>query len=298
MLIKTGSKLFLSGEYAILKEGYSANILFIKKYMYFEINQSEKISIYSSFYKTIGYFLDDNKDYQKIYMILQEIHKYIEELGISIRKYSINIDSQLDINGNKLGLGSSASLLVGLIKSVLKFHDIHLTKINLFKLAVGISNKVGQKGSKGDIACIVYEQNIIYTKFRDFNFTKYTDLFNNYFELLNIEKLNLNYPYKIHYTKMPSSTDEKIRNFNVNDEKIQDILKDISDTSKKISQNIDFFKNLEKANNLMYQLDDILHLGIVTEYIRNYQKMHKNTKISGAGGGDCILQFFKEKFEY
>ncbi|WP_232052594.1 GHMP family kinase ATP-binding protein [Leptotrichia hongkongensis] len=63
----------------------------------------------------------------------------------------------MEIDNKKLGIGSSGSVVVLTIKSILSLYNLKVSKEILFKLSSYVLLKRGDNGSMGDIACISYE---------------------------------------------------------------------------------------------------------------------------------------------
>lgn len=285
---------------------HSAIILYLKKYMKCRICFSNKYSIYSDIYGySVG--LKKDKNYEYLQKIVKYINKYLKELDIKTRPLKMEIYSQLFENNKKIGLGSSASILVLVIKSMLKLYNIKLSKKQIFKLATLINIKLGKKGSNGDIACIINEKNTFYTSY-DFSkflkFKKFKTEMDKDWKNLSIKSFdNKKYEFYYIWTEKEASTDKLIKNIDKVDNKnlYQEIIDEIENLTKESINNIDnekiFLENINKNNDLLFRLSNILNNNIVTDDILNILKIsekYKNMyiKISGAGGGDCLLLSF------
>lgn len=148
MLVKAMSKIYLAGEYAILMPGSFAILAPVKKYTYLEIEKADEESVESS--------VEDK----------QKLLKYAREQAFifakKYEKFSYKYTTDLYTNGTKFGLGSSASVVVVTIKAILEYMKIKYTKEDLFILSVRALRKAGNRGSMGDVACICYEDLILY----------------------------------------------------------------------------------------------------------------------------------------
>lgn len=272
---------------------------------------SNKYSIYSDIYGyKVGLSIKD-KNYEYLQKIIKYVNKYLKEIGIKTKPLEIEIYSQLFENNKKIGLGSSASLLVLIIKSILKLYGVKIEKNKIFKLAVLINIKLGKKGSNGDVACILNGCNTIYTSYDFSKFLKFKSFskeIDKDWKKLKISKFN-NKKYKFYYiwTEKEASTDNlikcinKFKNNNLYENKILEIKKLTIESIKNLNNEKIFLENIRKNNKLLIDLSFILKNNLVVDDIfkvLEISKKYKNmyVKISGAGGGDClILSYLKNK---
>lgn len=83
-----------------------------------------------------------------------------------MKHFHLTIDSNLDdSNGHKYGLGSSAAVLVSVIKVLNEFYDMKLSNLYIYKLAVIANMKLQSLSSCGDIAVSVYSGWLAYSTF-------------------------------------------------------------------------------------------------------------------------------------
>ena len=149
MLVKAGSKLYLSGEYAILSDNSYAIISYIPKYTYLEILENNNVL-------EIETDIEDKDGY-----ILKCIRYMEEYLNMNLH-FKYRYYTELYRNGVKYGLGSSASVLVVTIKGIFEILNKSYSKKELFDIAVDISIRENIKGSFGDLACVCYENHILF----------------------------------------------------------------------------------------------------------------------------------------
>lgn len=281
MLIKAGSKLYLSGEYAILRPNSYAIISYIPKYTYLEILDNDgKLEIETSIEDKDGYILK----------CIRYMEKYLEKKI----NFKFIYSTELYNSGIKYGLGSSASILVVTIKAILEKFNIQYTKKELFDIAVDISINENIKGSFGDIACICYENTILF---------KSSSRKERNYEIIEFDK-DINLEIKAIWTKVSASTSKLISNINVEDKKFLEF----SDKSNKLV--LDMYNNMleneienilsiiEKLNFNLHFLQEKCNIDIHSLEIEKLLKEYRYSKISGAGGGDYILSFNKNnKYE-
>lgn len=276
MLVKAGSKLYLSGEYAILSDNSYAIISYIPKYTYLEILENNNVL-------EIETDIEDKDGY-----ILKCI-RYMEEYLNMNLNFKYRYYTELYRNGVKYGLGSSASVLVVTIKGIFEILNKSYSKKELFDIAVDISIRENIKGSFGDLACICYENNILF---------KSSTREKRDYDIQTIDnKVNLD--IKAIWTKETSSTSKMISNLNINDKNYiifsqvsNEIVKNMY--NKILDNNInELLKNIEKLNKNLHFLEEKCNINIHSKKIEELLERYEYSKISGAGGGDYILSFEK-----
>ena len=276
MLVKAGSKLYLSGEYAILSDNSYAIISYIPKYTYLEILENNNVlEIETDIEDKDGYILKCIR-YMEEYLNMNLNFKYIYY-------------TELYRNGVKYGLGSSASVLVVTIKGIFEILNKSYSKKELFDIAVDISIRENIKGSFGDLACICYENNILF---------KSSTREKRDYDIQTIDnKVNLD--IKAIWTKETSSTSKMISNLNINDKNYIIFSQVSNEIVKNMYNNIldnninELLKNIEKLNKNLNFLEEKCNINIHSKKIEELLEKYEYSKISGAGGGDYILSFEK-----
>lgn len=280
MLVKAMSKIYLAGEYAILMPGSFAILAPVKKYTYLEIEKADEESIEST--------VEDK----------QKLLKYAREQAFifakKYEKFSYKYTTDLYTKGTKFGLGSSASVVVVTIKAILEYMKIKYTKADLFILSVRALRKAGNRGSMGDVACICYEDLILYQSI-DEN------------EKYMIKKIKPKGLLKItaFWSGKPASTAKQISPIKkwYNTEEFLNFVKVSNkytlELEKSISQGLEnnLISCVEKLRlNLIYleKFSKILiHSKELNKYILNYP----GRKTSGSGKGDFAIELRLEDVE-
>lgn len=280
MLVKAMSKIYLAGEYAILMPGSFAILAPVKKYTYLEIEKADEESIEST--------VEDK----------QKLLKYAREQAFIFAKkyetFSYKYTTDLYTKGTKFGLGSSASVVVVTIKAILEYMKIKYTKADLFILSVRALRKAGNRGSMGDVACICYEDLILYQSI-DEN------------EKYMIKKIKPKGLLKItaFWSGKPASTAKQISPIRkwYNTEEFLNFVnisnKYTLELEKSISQGLgnNLISCVEKLRlNLIYleKFSKILiHSKELNKYILNYP----GRKTSGSGKGDFAIELRLEDVE-
>lgn len=175
--VKAPGKLFLVGEYAITFPYQSAVVFAVDKYVTVtaEHIDSPKINIKSdqlgtltmSFNQLQAVVSSDN--WQLVKKTLQVLYKFHFKTIDAYQGITINIDSDLTFQGRKLGLGSSAAVVIAIIKAFDQVFSLNLSKLKQFKLGVLTMLSLPQfaNGSMADVAIATYGHVLAYRKFDD-----------------------------------------------------------------------------------------------------------------------------------
>lgn len=274
MLEKAGSKLYIAGEYAILRPNSYSIVSYISKYTYLELKDNDdKLEIFSSI---------EDKDN----LILRLIY-FLEEKYMLKFRYMYRYTTELYNHGEKLGLGSSASIVVVTIKAILNKNNIIFNSLDIFKIAIDFMIKENISGSFGDIACICFENTILF---------KSSDRINRAYEIKTLD-IYSNILIEAIWTGVSASTSKLIKNIDVN----SDVFVDFSNKSNTLVCDlvIEFINNdFEQVKNILKKLSDNLKIldekykiGIYNNTVEEKLSKYDVSKISGAGGGDYILSF-------
>ncbi|WP_277285022.1 mevalonate kinase family protein [Sneathia sanguinegens] len=280
MLVKAMSKIYLAGEYAILMPGSFAILAPVKKYTYLEIEKADEESVEST--------VEDK----------QKLLKYAREQAFifakKYEKFSYKYTTDLYTKGTKFGLGSSASVVVVTIKAILEYMKIKYTKADLFILSVRALRKAGNRGSMGDVACICYEDLILYQSIDE----------NEKYMIKEIKPKGL-LKITAFWSGKPVSTAKQISPIKkwYNTEEFLNFVKVSNkytlELEKSISQGLEnnLISCVEKLRlNLIYleKFSKILiHSKELNKYILNYP----GRKTSGSGKGDFAIELRLEDVE-
>ena len=297
-IVKTGGKLYIAGEYSVLTPNQSAIIKNIDIFMQAEIKFSEKYSIYSDMYDYSVTLEEDDENYSLITETVKTVNEYLQLKGLEIQPFDMKITGKMEKNGKKYGIGSSGSVTVLTVKAMSKLYNYEISSEELFKLSSYVLLKKGDNGSMGDIACISYENLVIYTSF-DRNLIKEKMKNSSLAEMINLEwgyKIEkIHCPEKLEFlvgwTGIPSISGKMIV------EVKNSINSDFLEKSEKIVQNLK--KGIEQGNKKTIlenigengKLLSLLHKKIYSqkllELVESAEGLDVCAKSSGAGGGDC-----------
>lgn len=173
---KAPGKLYLAGEYSVTLPGHASIIFAVDRYMFVTLSDLDKreIILKSDKLAPCRVALDQLTPTEDIVpewhlalSTLQVLQTWLTEQGLTLGGLSIEFTSDLDIDGKKIGLGSSAALVVALIKAVANHFNLELSKLNRFKLgAIALTLLPNFKnGSMGDVAAASFNNVIYYQRF-------------------------------------------------------------------------------------------------------------------------------------
>ncbi|MBJ8325669.1 phosphomevalonate kinase [Streptococcus pacificus] len=307
-MIKTTTcgKLYLAGEYAILNPNQVAIIKDIPIYMTAQVTPSEHYSLSSDMFN-YSVDLTDDANYALIQESIKTMANYLELKGKVLTPFSLKINGKMEKEGKKIGIGSSGSVTVLTLKALALFYQLHLTKEELFKLAVYTLLKKGDNGSMGDIACIVYESLIYYRSFDRQRVKKWL-LEVTLEELLEKDwgftikpvKTNLSFTFLVGWTRQPAISSQMIK-------KVQASIDNhfLSTSKKEVNHLYKALETGDKAKtkesiSLLSQLLETLHPSIYSPKLKKLKnathQLDAVAKSSGAGGGDSgIALVFDEE---
>ena len=268
--IKAPGKLMILGEHGVMY-GYSCLATTVNKYLTVEASFSESgedeiITPHSSdqtFIKqTLAYFRQEAE-----------------------RSNYFRIQTESEITG--FGLGSSAATVVAMMKALNYLHQIKISDQKLFEICLQIILNVQKKASGFDVASCIYGGNIKFS-----GQSKKTE---------KISSFPL--PLSVIFTGVKADTktmiDQVAETRKQNPQKTDGIFKEIGRLVKGGQQAI-LEKNWQDLGKLMNQNQILLkELGVSTHGIdKLVDAALKNgaygAKLSGAGGGDCIIVLSNE----
>ena len=296
-IVKTCGKLYWAGEYAILEPGQLALIKAIPIYMTAEIKASNDYRLYSDMF---SYSVDLRPD--SSYALIQEtvalVEEYLTDQGVDLQPFSLEIRGKMEREGKKFGLGSSGSVVVLVIKSMLAFYERLADRELLFKLASAVLLKRGDNGSMGDIACIVSEDLVLY---QSFDREKVADWLEKEdlqavlardwgFSIRSVEPV-LKFDFLVGWTKEVAVSSYMVKQIkdNMNSSFLQASKETVANLVKalEVGQEETIIDLLEQASQLLEGLSS----DIYTPSLRQLKDASRNLKAvaksSGAGGGDC-----------
>ena len=297
-IVKTGGKLYIAGEYSVLTPNQSAIIKNIDIFMQAEIKFSEKYSIYSDMYDYSVTLEEDDGNYSLITETVKTVNEYLQLKGVDIQPFDMKITGKMEKNGKKYGIGSSGSVTVLTVKAISKLYSYEISSEEVFKLSSYVLLKGGDNGSMGDIACISYENLVMYTSF-DRNFIKEKMKNSSLVEIMNlewgykIEKIHCpeKYEFLVGWTGIPSISGKmiiEVKN-SINKEfleKSEEIVRNLKNGIEQGNKKI-ISENVEENSKLLKMLHEKIYSRKLLELVESAEGLDICAKSSGAGGGDC-----------
>lgn len=296
-IVKTCGKLYWAGEYAILEPGQLALIKAIPIYMTAEIKASNDYRLYSDMF---SYSVDLRPD--SSYALIQEtvalVEEYLTDQGVDLQPFSIDIRGKMEREGKKFGLGSSGSVVVLVIKSMLAFYERLADRELLFKLASAVLLKRGDNGSMGDIACIVSEDLVLY---QSFDREKVADWLEKEdlqavlardwgFSIRSVEPV-LKFDFLVGWTKEVAVSSYMVKQIkdNMNSSFLQASKETVANLVKalEVGQEENIIDLLEQASQLLEGLSSDIYTPSLRQLKNASRDLKAVAKSSGAGGGDC-----------
>lgn len=314
--VKAPGKLYIAGEYAVVENGYPAIIVAIDQYITANISESENNVgvIHSKQYENdkIEWVYDnnqikplkDNSSFNYVISAMKTFETYVKELNINHKLYNIDIDSNLNSeDGKKYGLGSSAAVTVATIKALNELYGLHLSKLQIFKLAAIAHLRIQGNGSLGDVAASSFGGWIAYSSFDKkwlANQTNLKDVMEQSWPHLMIEQLTppSDLELLIGWTGTPASTSNLLKSVESSsnvDRYKQFLVKSKRCMNKMINgfknKDIAVIKNQIKENrNIIVELASFTGIDIETSKLKRLceiaEEYNGSGKSSGAGGGD------------
>ena len=325
MTNKTCGKLYIAGEYSILTAGQSAIIKNVNIFMESRISFSN-MDEYMIFSDMFDYKLTLEKDtfnnenilqnFDKNYLLICEaisvMSEYLKLKNLEIKPFELEITGKMERDGKKFGIGSSGSVVILTIKSILNLYNLEVSKEMIFKLSSYVLLKCGDNGSMGDIACISYESLIFY---RSFDRKKIRELIEKetlkdvleadwnyevselYFDEKKLNQNNLSCEFLVGWTKEPAISKDLINIVKNSICESENFLENVEEVVKKLREAIrngdklTIKECIDENGKLLENLDENIYSKKLKELVSATQDLDICAKSSGAGGGDCGIAF-------
>lgn len=306
--VKTCGKLYIAGEYSVLKCGNSAIIKNVDIFMKARINFS-KTPEYRIFSDMFDYSvtLEYDKDYLLIQSTIKNVNDFLILNGIDPEAIDLEITGKMEKNGKKYGIGSSGSVVVLVIKAMFELYckksdKKFFSKETIFKLAAYTLLKLGDNGSMGDLACISYESMVFYTSFDRKKIKKFVDK-KDLKKVLKIDwgykiekiKCGIKCEFLVGWTKKPSISSEMIKIVKSSiDEKFLNEVQNIVNNLKVAIVNGEkenMKKLITENGNILKNLNKNIYSPELIKLVKASEGLDVCAKSSGSGGGDCGIAF-------
>src|SRR5699024_5294527 len=123
----------------------------------------ENITIDSAQYPTTRTFHRGEPASDYLASAITVIEEYRSARGLPTRGYHLDITSDLDHQGKKLGLGASGAITVAAITAIAGLYGLSLTNLQLFRLALCAPVQISPRASGGDLAVSTFGGWVHYT---------------------------------------------------------------------------------------------------------------------------------------
>lgn len=319
---KAPGKLFLAGEYAVTNTGQTSIIMAIDRYITVKLTptNTQTLTFTNGHYAPLTCQLDDlnncelTGDWALCLRTCQVIQTWLTNHDATLTGFDITISTDLMQDKQKLGLGSSAALVVALVQALLKANERTTDHETLFKLSVliTITTPPFNGGSMGDIAAAVYGGIIHYRKFdgawlqEQLKTTDIESIVALDWPELKITPIHFpsDWQLLVGWTGQPANTQAMLA---VNQELARLYRQTLSTKSTplvdKLAKAIDCGDYLRVATLMQLNQEALkgyakaMHLNYLTDRLKILlviaHKFGAATKISGAGGGDNGIAIVK-----
>ena len=298
-------KLYLCGEYAVLKPGSFALVAPTKRKLWVEAREGEGGVLSSSLFPPIPFSWQGGTFSSPVPLkscfslfSLKLIEEFCREKTGRRLKLQVKIGSELEEGGKKLGFGSSAAMVSALCKAVCFLYGVKLSEAEMLKLALFTHFSWQRSGSGGDVAACLLGP-VFYSSF-DQGWLRghlhFDAVFKNWPGLF-VEKLS--FPSSLSslaiWTGSPASTSSLIRGVKpslkfvcrsnelclmAREGVLEARPQDLTRAIRLSRYNLESFSKLNRIP---------LESRGVREAIRIADALEVCAKTSGAGGGDCSL---------
>ena len=162
-------KLFIAGEYAVLKPEGKAILVPVKKgirvqaafHKRFRIRNAQRPKENQSFSSTSEIINP------RIRLAVEVSRLYLESKGHPWQPFSLIIQSNISSQDMKYGLGSSGAVIVATIGAILSLFSLEFDALTLFKLAVKANHDVMMDSSFADLAISSFKVPLLYSRFNE-----------------------------------------------------------------------------------------------------------------------------------
>lgn len=295
--VTTCGKLYLAGEYAVLTPGQSALIKNINIRMQAEIDFSETYQLVSDMF---NYTVDLNPDQN--YALIQEtilvMEEFLADQGLKLRPIRLSISGKMERDGKKFGIGSSGSVVLLTIKAMAELYDLSLSRDSLFRLATYVLVKRGDNGSMGDLACIAFEDLILYQSFDRHSLAQLIQeiplrqvLASDWGYQIKPVSSQLTCQFLVGWTQEPSISAEMITQ--VKSAITPQFLSETEKATQKLTKAIErgnqqgSIQQINRISELLANLSPLIYTEDLVALRQATEGLEAVAKSSGSGGGDC-----------
>lgn len=287
------------GEYFVTGDHGEAIVMAVNRFIEVSTVESDKFVLNSDY----GTIVEGEETSAEMNIALEAAsisYKYLDYLDQEVKALKLDVKSTLLEDGVKIGLGSSAVIIVAVMQSILESHQVFLEPLKLFKLAVLCQKRLGDLSSGGDLAASIFTGLIYYKKYEE----EWLETKNNSFDLLDdtwpgLSIENIDKPKDIDlmiaWTGQANKTNNYLTVFDQSKTRDpENYAKFTSRAQRYVNMFVEgrYEEAVLKYRQLMLELEEWTELNIETSKLKTainisleYQAY---AKISGSGGGDCM----------
>lgn len=317
---KAPGKLYIAGEYAVVEPGHPAVIVAVDRFIEVTVTPANRsfgqihstvLDAAPTLWKRTATGIELEAEDPKASVLLEAMkltELYLKEKGITLPCYDLDIQSGLvSADGRKYGLGSSGSVTVALIHSLLRAASVSCSPLELYKLASLAHLAINSRGSFGDLAAASFGGWIAYSSFNKDKVKSLlasrslTEMLEADWEYLLIEPLSLPEELQllVGWTGSPASTESMVEQAVQSGDPID--YSTFLEASKACTyslleafrqQNSQLIMDLIRINRellLAMSLNKGIQLEtpLLSKLCTIAESRQAAAKTSGAGGGDC-----------
>lgn len=330
--VRVPGKLLLAGEYAILEPGALALVMGVNRYFYGHLKIQQR-----GFVLTSAQFPDLVMRGKRLEAISdatapeplrfaaaawQEVALYLRNVQHEQRGFKTNavapagqpwglhlhLDSQLQVDAVKLGLGSSAACCVAVVAALCKVYLPDLEEAALrrliFQLAFLAHHRVQGSGSGADVAGCVYGSLVAY---RRPELSGVASLYQEDWPQLMLERspwpADAAWQLAFGWTRSSASSKVLVADFEAwrqaQPKAAEEFLAQMQDATQRLYASVQaqdlspFCAAMSAQRQRLARLNEVMHHApetpALTQLIEAAEALGGSAKFSGAGGGDCGL---------
>ncbi len=321
----------IAGEFAVLEPHHNLAVMAVNRFVYATILRSHdnnRLTLHDFNLLDLAWEFEKdrvivNTDDERVRFVCDAMtisYRYLKEKKVSIGKFHLSINSELDDeSGNKYGLGSSAAVVTSVVSAILnEFMTEEPSKELIFRLAAISHVKTQGNGSGADVAASSYGGLLQYSSFQaewlrsaylqSDSITALVEMDWIYYSSKPISMPKSIY-FCVGWTGKPASTAKLVdkilqlkldnldayRTFLKNsDDAVAEFLKGMQE------ENIDLLlsgvkKNREALSTVGTHANTPIETPLLSTLCNIAESLGGAAKPSGAGGGDCGIAFMPTK---
>ncbi|HLR55007.1 MAG TPA: phosphomevalonate kinase [Pseudogracilibacillus sp.] len=327
MKVSVPGKLMVAGEFAVLEPYQPLVVMAVNRFVQVQLNPAttNELSLLDFNLERLAWHWNSqnviiSEEDSRLRFVQQAMEvslRYLEENQVVVTPVQLQIHSELDdASGVKYGLGSSAAVVTGVVRSLLTYFLTEKpTDMLVFKIA-SIAHVITQgNGSGADIAAASFHGVLKYTSFqaewllREWEETSsVTDLVRKTWDYLTLERVEFprDLQVLVGWTGTAASTKHLVAKIKkMKNTAYETFLQESKNAVSMIlagMANDDsplFLQGIETNRKVLSDLGRIADVPIETRRLyqlaKTAESFHGAGKLSGAGGGDCGIVFVSQE---